>query len=77
MLAFIGIFWSSFQRLLEKAKREPLCYVFAASLLSYFVHNQFSFAQVLNVPYIYMMLGLGESLMRGDHVTGQNGDERD
>ena len=77
MLAFIGIFWSSFQRLLEKAKREPLCYVFAASLLSYFVHNQFSFAQVLNVPYIYMMLGLGESLMRRDHVMGQNGDERD
>ena len=39
-------------------------YIFAASLLSYFIHNQFSFAQVLNVPYIYMMLGLGESLMR-------------
>ena len=64
MLAFIGIFASSFKRLLEKAKAEPLCYVFAASLLSYFIHNQFSFAQVLNVPYIYMMLGLGESLMR-------------
>lgn len=66
MLAFIGIFASSFKRLLEKAKAEPLCYVFAASLLSYFIHNQFSFAQVLNVPYIYMMLGLGESLMRRD-----------
>lgn len=66
MIAFIGIFASSFKRLLEKAKAEPLCYVFAASLLSYFIHNQFSFAQVLNVPYIYMMLGLGESLMRRD-----------
>lgn len=64
MISFIGIFWSSFKRLLERAAKEPLCYVFAASILSYFVHNQFSFAQVLNTPYIYMMLGLGESLMR-------------
>ena len=64
LLSFIGIFWTSFKRLLEKAKKEPLCYVFAASLLSYFIHNQFSFAQVLNTPYIYMMLGLGENLMR-------------
>lgn len=72
MLAFIGIFWSSFKRLLERAKAEPLCYVFAASLLSYFIHNQFSFAQVLNVPYIYMMLGLGESLMRRDALKGRS-----
>lgn len=64
MLSFIGIFWSSFKRLLERAAKEPLCYVFAASILSYFIHNQFSFAQVLNTPYIYAMLGLGESLMR-------------
>ena len=64
MLSFIGIFWSSFKRLLERAAKEPLCFVFAASVLSYFIHNQFSFAQVLNTPYIYMMLGLGESLMR-------------
>lgn len=71
MLAFIGIFASSFKRLLEKAKKEPLCYVFAASLLSYFIHNQFSFAQVLNVPFVYMMLGLGESLMRRTDITGR------
>lgn len=64
MISFIGIFGSSFKRLLKKAKEEPTCYVFAASLLSYFIHNQFSFSQVLNTPYIYMMLGLGESLMR-------------
>lgn len=64
MISFIGIFGSSFKRLLEKARKEPVCYVFAASLLSYFLHNQFSFSQVLSTPYIYMMLGLGESLMR-------------
>ena len=64
MLSFIGIFWSSFRRLAERAAKEPVCYVFAASLLSYFFHNQFSFSQVLNTPYMFMMLGLGESLMR-------------
>lgn len=64
MLAFIGIFVSSVKRLLANAKREPLCYVYAASLMSYFFHNQFSFSQVLNIPFIFMMLGLGENLMR-------------
>lgn len=64
MLSFIGIFWSSVRRLVERAAKEPVCYVFAASALSYFFHNQFSFSQVLNTPYMFMMLGLGESLMR-------------
>ena len=64
MLSFIGIFLSSFKRLIGKAKEEPLCYVFAASLLSYFLHNQFSFSQVMNIPYIFLMLGLAENLMR-------------
>lgn len=64
LLSFIGIFWSSVERLIEKAERNPLCYVFAASLLSYFFHNQFSFSQVLNTPFIFMMLGLGENLVR-------------
>ena len=64
MLSFIGIFISSFMRLVKKAKEEPVCYVFAASLLSYFFHNQFSFSQVMNIPYIFLMLGLAENLMR-------------
>lgn len=64
LLSFIGIFFSSVRRLLERAKEEPLCYVFAASLLSYFFHNQFSFSQVMNIPYIFMMLGLAENLLR-------------
>lgn len=64
MLSFIGIFWSSFRRLLEKAEKEPVRYVYAVSLLSYFIHNQFSFSQILSTPYIFMMLGLGENLMR-------------
>lgn len=64
LLSFIGIFWSSFRRLVKKAEEEPVCCVFAASLLSYFFHNQFSFSQVMNIPYIFMMLGLAENLMR-------------
>lgn len=66
LLSFIGIFVSSVKRLLEKAKREPVCYMFAASLLSYFFHNQFSFSQVMNIPFIFLMLGLAENLMRQD-----------
>lgn len=66
MLSFIGIFFSSFRRLLMKAEEEPVCCVYAAVLLSYFFHNQFSFSQVMNIPFLFMMLGLGENLMRRD-----------
>ncbi len=64
LASFIGIFVSSFVRLVKKAEKEPLCYVFAASILSYFFHNQFSFSQIENIPFIFMMLGLGENLLR-------------
>lgn len=64
LISFIGIFAGSLKSLLEKAEEEPLCYVFAASLLSYFFHNQFSFSQVMNIPYVFLMLGLAENLMR-------------
>lgn len=63
-LSFIGIFWSSVRRLCQKAKEDPTCYVFAAAALSYFFHNQVSFSQVTNIPFIFLMLGLGENLMR-------------
>lgn len=68
--SFISIFVSSFIRLVKKAEKEPLCYVFAASILSYFFHNQFSFSQIENIPFIFMMLGLGENLLR------QNSDKK-
>ena len=64
LLSFIGIFFGSVKSLLKKAKEEPLCYVFAAALLSYFFHNQFSFSQVTNIPYAFLMLGMGENLLR-------------
>lgn len=64
LIAFIGIFWSSIKGLIEKAAKDPVCYVYAACFLSYFFHNQFSFSQVLCTPYLFMMMGLAESQRR-------------
>lgn len=64
LMTFVGIFWSSIKELIEKAAKEPMCYVYAACLMSYFFHNQFSFSQVLCTPYVFMMLGLAESQRR-------------
>ena len=38
--------------------------LFAACILSYFWHNMFSFEQVENLPYFYLMLGLAENRLR-------------
>ncbi len=64
LIAFIGIFWSSIKGLMEKAAKDPVCYMYAACLLSYFFHNQFSFSQMLCTPYAFMMIGLAESQRR-------------
>lgn len=64
LISFVGIFAGSLKRLFMRGREEPLCYVFAASLLSYFFHNQFSFSQVMNIPYVFLMFGLAENLMR-------------
>ena len=61
---FLGIFASAVFRLIKGAAKEPLCYIFAASLLSYFFHNQFSFTQLESTPYLFMMLGMGESMLQ-------------
>lgn len=71
---FLGIFASAVFRLIKGASKEPLCYIFAAGLLSYFFHNQFSFTQLESTPYLFMMLGLGESLIQRSRMRENSRD---
>lgn len=63
-LCYMGIFVTAFVRYMKRAEKCPLLYVCAVSILAYTAHNLVSFQQVLNVPYVFIVLGIGESFYR-------------
>lgn len=65
LFCYAGIFAVSLIRCGKRAKEQPLLYVCLMSLLAYMVHNIVSFQQILNTPYIFIVLGMGEGLVRG------------
>lgn len=64
LFCYAGIFVTAFVRFMRRARRQALLYVFAMVLCTYTVHNMVSFQQVLNTPYVFMVLGIGEGLLR-------------
>lgn len=63
-VCYAGIFLTAVVRFLKKAKAEPDLYLCAAAVLVYMVHNMFSFQQILNTPFVFIVLGIGEGLCR-------------
>ena len=63
-LCYAGLFLTAFVRYMRRAHRQPMLYLCAVSILAYTVHNLVSFQQVLNTPYIFIVLGIGEKLYR-------------
>lgn len=61
---YAGIFITVWIHCIRRAKEQPLLYVCAISILAYTVHNMVSFQQILSTPYIFMVLGMGEGLIR-------------
>lgn len=64
-LCYAGIFVSAFVRYMRRADKQPLLYICAVSILAYTAHNMVSFQQVLNAPFAFIVLGIGERLYRG------------
>ncbi len=67
LISYAGIFISAFIGFMKKAVRKPDLYLFAACILLYTIHNIVSFQQVLNAPFAFMLLGIGEGIRR-DHI---------
>lgn len=64
LLSYGGIFLSSIYRFVKRAEVQPMLYLCAAGILAYTVHNMVSFQQILNTPYVFMLLGIGEGFVR-------------
>lgn len=64
LLCYAGFVGSAMIRFCKKAREQMLLYAFAVSLVAYTVHNMVSFQQVLSTPYFFMLLGMGEGVLR-------------
>lgn len=60
-LCYMGIFLTAFLRYVRKGSVQPALYLCAVSVLAYTAHNMVSFQQALSTPYVFMVLGIGES----------------
>ena len=63
-LLYLGIFISFILRCFKRGKERPFLYIAAVCVFCYLIHNMVSFAQVLNLPFAFLVMAMGESLMR-------------
>jgi len=59
-VAYVGLFVNFLIRCAKYGKKNPMIYVFAIAVIGYFANTLFSFAQVLNIPFLFITLGMGE-----------------
>jgi len=65
LFAYLGMFFSKAGRFIMKAEKAPFAFACGLSLVGYMSNNLFSFQQVLNGPFIFIMMGIGEAIIRG------------
>ncbi|MCM1262013.1 MAG: O-antigen ligase family protein [Butyrivibrio sp.] len=68
-ICYLGIFISAFSRFIKKAPVKTGLYLCAAGICTYAVHNIFSFQQVLNAPFVFLLMGIGEGLIREEKIN--------
>lgn len=63
--AYIGIFVTAIRRFLKAWRQDYLLAGAAASAVSYMAYNFFCYQQVCCTPFVFLMLGVGEYLLKG------------
>lgn len=63
-VAYLGVFVTFVVRCMKKGEKTPLAYLPALCVICYFANNLISFAQVLNIPYLFFILGMGEAFLK-------------
>ncbi len=61
---YFVILFHGIVKFVKAGKGNGVLYAFAACIFGYLMHNMVSFAQVLNFPYVFLILGMGESVLR-------------
>lgn len=67
-VAYIGIFVTAIRRFAKEWQKDYLLAGVAASAVSYMAYNFFCYQQVCCTPFIFLLLGIGEYLMRQERT---------
>lgn len=63
-LCYVGIFISFVGRCMKMGTERSLLYVPAVCAVCYLCHNVISFAQVLNLPFVILVIAMGERMLK-------------
>ncbi|MDE6714004.1 MAG: hypothetical protein K2K20_09730, partial [Lachnospiraceae bacterium] len=63
-MAYVGIFVSFIVRCTKNGKEIKAVVPFAAAALAYMGHNFFCYQQCICTPTVFLLMGIGELLMR-------------
>lgn len=63
-VSYIGIFISAICRFFRKSKEYPELTAIALSVICYMGHNFFCYQQIVCTPTIFILMGIGESIVR-------------
>ena len=78
-VTYIGIFLTALWRFCKKSEECPELMALAMSVMCYMGHNFFCYQQIVCTPVIFILIGVGEAIIRnkeqGDitgHITHSN-----
>lgn len=72
MLFYIGFFFSKAARYIKERDNSPVVLACGLALAGYMSHNLFSFQQALNGPFVFIMMGIGEAVLRRDSIESNS-----
>ena len=64
LLSYMGIFVSMIYRAIHRKTENFLLIGIAAAVVSYMAYNFFCYQQILCTPFIFLLLGMGEYILR-------------
>lgn len=62
--AWLGVLAGGIRYFIKKAEKEPFLTAFALCIMGYACHNIFCYQQVCCTPFLFLALGIGESICR-------------
>lgn len=75
VVAYIGIYVTAIMRFVRSRRKDIFLTGIAAACMSYMCYNFFCYQQVLCTPFIFMLIGIGEYIVRQISVKKRQSEE--
>ena len=66
---YLAVFVTFVTRCFKRGENDAYAYIPALCVICYFANNVISFAQVLSIPYLFLILGMGEAYLQSSKIN--------